>query len=348
MPGTVARPDSPGCPKSMVHGPCGGVRDDLSCELGSFPCAFGDRAEAVAWDGPPHAPVASSELLTALAAGPVVLSDLTVPAYDRAAVARVTEVLRGSADALLVGEHRDQPDFSPTLMADLVRSAGGVPWLTLTCRDRNRLVLGQELASLRTAGADGVLCVTGDGRPQVPPGLTQAFDLDGTRLAGLAASYGVPAAVAESPAAAPRHLRPGRLLAKQRAGAQLVVLNHVGSTAELAAFVEAARAAGVHLPLVAAVAVYSDAPSARVLTDLPGLVLDPARVEAVTHAADPEAAGVEAAVEQALELLALDGIAGVNLSGMASSRGELHAAGLKAEIGRRVKSASLGTGGATA
>ena len=29
-----------GCPKRMVHGPCGGVRADLSCELGDRPCPF--------------------------------------------------------------------------------------------------------------------------------------------------------------------------------------------------------------------------------------------------------------------------------------------------------------------
>ena len=28
------------CPKHMHYGPCGGVRDDLSCELGDRPCPF--------------------------------------------------------------------------------------------------------------------------------------------------------------------------------------------------------------------------------------------------------------------------------------------------------------------
>jgi len=48
-----------------------------------------------------------------------------------------------------------------------------------------------------------VLCVTGDARAyDVRPDVTQVFDLDGTRLAALAASVGVPAAVAETPTAA--------------------------------------------------------------------------------------------------------------------------------------------------
>jgi methylenetetrahydrofolate reductase (NADPH) len=323
----------------MVFGPCGGVREDLSCELDrSRPCPFARRTQAVPWPGPVNEPTASSRLVEALGRGPVVLTDLTVPPFDASAVVRITEVLRDSTDALLVGEHQNQPDFSPALMAALVRGAGGNPWLTLTCRDRNQLVLEQELAGLRQAGADGVLCVTGDGRPAgLRDGATQAFDLDGTRLAALASSYGVGVAVAESPAAAPRALRPGRLLEKQRAGAQLAVLNHVGTVAEVEDFVRAARDAGARLPLVAAVAVYTDARSAQVLADLPGLQLDGERAARVVGARDPERAGIEAAVELAERLLAIEGVAGVNLSGMASSRGELHAAGLKAEIGRRIR-----------
>ena len=83
------------------------------------------------------------------------------------------------------------------------------PWMTLTCRDRNRIVLEQELAGLAVAGADGVLCVTGDGRAQgVRPDVTQVFDLDGTRLAALAAVAGLTVAVPEAPDAPPRPLRP--------------------------------------------------------------------------------------------------------------------------------------------
>ncbi|MDQ1721477.1 MAG: hypothetical protein QOI26_1211, partial [Pseudonocardiales bacterium] len=167
---------------------------------------------------------------------------------------------------------------------------------------------------------------------------TQVFDLDGTRLAGLAASLGVPVAVAEAPDAPPRSLRPARLLQKQRAGAQLAFLNHAGSAAELAGFVRISRDAGVTIPLIAGVAVYTDPRSAHVLQNFPGLKLDPEPVARVLAAADPVAAGVEAAVAEAGQLLAIDGIDGVNLSGLASDRGEFYAAEVKAEIGRRIRS----------
>jgi 5,10-methylenetetrahydrofolate reductase len=222
-----------------------------------------------------------------------------------------------------------------------VRAAGGVPWITLTCRDRNRVVLESELAGLAVGGdADGVLTVTGDGRAQgVRPGVTQVFDLDGPRLASLAADAGLPVAVPESPEAPPTDLRPRRLRIKQDAGAALAVLNHVSSPEKVAAFTAAARAAGETVPSVAGVAVFTDERSARVLQNFPGLHLRAEAVDAVLTAADPLRAGIDAALAEAQALLAIPGVIGVNLSGLASDRGVEAAAEVKAEIGRRLRAA---------
>ena len=46
-------PARAGCPKRMVFGPCGGVRDDGRCEVAEHPCVFLDGAP-VEW---PRAPV---------------------------------------------------------------------------------------------------------------------------------------------------------------------------------------------------------------------------------------------------------------------------------------------------
>ena len=110
--------------------------------------------------------------------------------------------------------------------------------MTLTCRDRNRVALDQELAALRHSEVAAVLCVTGDGLPcgkRRGSGPAQVFDLDGPRLTALASAAGIPAVVAETPAAPPRHLRPFRLAQKQRAGAVAAVLNH-DSAASVASF----------------------------------------------------------------------------------------------------------------
>ncbi|MCW2539370.1 MAG: methylenetetrahydrofolate reductase [Frankiales bacterium] len=329
MPATFseAGADVTSCPKRMTFGPCGGVRADGACEMQPEPCVFG---AVVPWPGPPAAGVAVT--------APLVLTDLSVPPGDAATLSATVRTLAASCDAMLVGEHQDRPDFPPGLLARIVHAAGGSPWVTLACRDRNRVVLEQELLGLRHDGLATVLCVTGDGRAyDVRPEVTQVFDLDGTRLASLAASLGLPTAVAETPTAAPTALRPSRLVQKQLAGAGIAVLNHTDSSARLAAFMAEARQAGLVIPVVAAVAVYTDARSAAALGALPGLDLSPSLVADVLNAADPVTAGIDAAVAHARELLAIDGIAGVNLSGLASGRGVEFAAEVQAEVGRRIR-----------
>ncbi|WP_409331222.1 methylenetetrahydrofolate reductase C-terminal domain-containing protein [Trujillonella humicola] len=332
-------PPREGCPKRMVFGPCGGVRPDEGCEVAEHRCVFVGEPP-VSWPvepSPAPAPRPGSLLDTARTR-PVVLTDLTVVPYDPGSLRRVVGVVGPVSDGLLIGEHANRPDFPPALFAAEVQAAGGRLWTTLACRDRNRVVLEQEVAALAALGVDGVLCVTGDARgPGVRPGATQVFDLDGPRLAALAASAGLAVAVPESPAAPPVDLRPARVAQKQRAGAQVCVLNHVRTPGEVARFAAAARAAGATLPFLAAVAVYTDERSARVLQRFPGLYLDDDVVEQVLAAPDPREAGIAAAVAEARALLEIDGVAGVNLSGLASAGGEDAGAQVKAEVAARIR-----------
>ncbi len=317
-----------GCPKRMEFGPCGGVLPDGQCEMRSGACAF---AEIVPWSGP-------SPVVRSPASAPLVLTDFSCTPFDCADVAATAGVLASSCDAVLVGEHQNKPDFPPTLMGALLLDAGVTPWITLSCRDRNRIVLEQELRGLRCIGVDTVLCVTGDGRGyDVRPEVTQTFDLDGLRLVSLAASLGVVPAVPETPTAPPVRGRPGRLVEKQRAGACLAVLNHVPFPDMIAGFVKIARSQGLSIPVIASVAVFSDSVSAAVLQGLPGLELDPAVTERVLSAADPIAAGISAAVSEARALLSIDGVEGVNVSGLGSATGPRVGAEIKAEVGRLIR-----------
>ena len=316
------------CPKHMVMGPCGGVRADGRCEVVPQPCAF--EVPAV-WDDPvPPVPLPA-------AAVPLILADFSSEPYSVPMLRSVAAALAPSCDAVLVGEHQNRPDFPPALHASLLLEAGVRPWMTLACRDRNRIVLEQELQGLRQLGVDAVLCVTGDARGyDVRPDVTQVFDLDGPRLAALAASVGMPAAVPETPAAPPRPLRAFRLAQKQRAGAAAAVLNHA-AVATVTGFMAAAAQAGVTIPVIAGVAVFTDGPSAAVLSGLPGLELAPAAVRRVLGHPDPVAAGITAAAREAQALLAIPGVVGVNLSGLASARGYEFAARIKAELAQQIR-----------
>ena len=310
----------------MVMGPCGGVRADGSCEVIPHPCVF---PEPVPWPEP----VPAVPLRTV----PLILADFSSEPFSVPAHRTVAATLAPSCDAVLVGEHQNRPDFPPALLASMLQEAGVRPWMTLACRDRNRIVLEQELTGLRHLGVDAVLCVTGDARAyDVRPDVTQVFDLDGPRLTALAASVGMAAAVPETPAAPPRHRRPFRLAQKQRAGAAVAVLNH-DTTQSVTAFMTAAAQENVTIPVIAAVAVFTDEPSAAVLRGLPGLELDPAAVRRVLDDPDPVAAGIAAAAREARALLAIPGIAGVNISGLASARGYEFAAQVKAELAAHIR-----------
>ena len=336
-PGPMIAPD---CPKRMVFGPCGGVRPDGTCEIGDRPCPFVDRP-LVRWDGP-DAPAGAeatptSGLRSVLARRPVVITDLSVAPFDPASVATVAETLAGASDAVLIGEHQNRPDFPPTEMARRVADAGARPWVTLSCRDRNAVVLEGELAALAQLEVEGVHCVTGDARgPSADETATQVFDLDALRLTALARAAGLSVSVAATPTAPPVSQRPLRTLDKQRAGASVCFVNHAGGAPAVEAFVSATRAVGADLVFIPCVAVFTDERSAAVLEAFPGLELDHRRVAEVLDAPDPTAAGIEAAVAQAEEMLAIDGVGGVNLSGSASAGPEARSAAIMATIGRRI------------
>jgi 5,10-methylenetetrahydrofolate reductase len=268
----------------------------------------------------------------------LVLTDFSCTPFDETDVAATAASVVESCDAVLVGEHQNRPDFPPTMMGRLLLEAGATPWITLSCRDRNRVVLEQELRGLCTIGVRTVFCVTGDGRAyDVRPDVTQTFDLDGPRLVSLAAAVGMVPAVPETPTAPPTGARPARLFEKQRAGAALAVLNHVPFPEMVADFMAGARSVGLSIPVIAAVAVFTDVVSAAVLQGLPGLELDQRVVEEVLGSADPIEAGIDAAVAEARMLLSIDGVEGVNLSGSASASGTRAGAEVKAEVGRRIR-----------
>jgi 5,10-methylenetetrahydrofolate reductase len=309
----------------MVFGPCGGVEADGRCELGDRQCTFLDLP-TVAWRSPrppPAPPTAGAVTMRdLLRTRPIVIADLSVRALSASSIAEVASVLRGTVDAVLVGDGpEDRVQFPPAYRAALLQDAGLRVVSGVNCRDRNRVALEGEVAALADLAVAGVLAVTGD----LPasghrPDAHAVFDLDSTRLAAVAAAAGHLVAVAEAPAAPPVHRRAERLVQKLAAGAEVCFVDHCGGVAPVAASLQEVRDLGGEARFVACVPVVLDAESAGMLAAFPGLVLPDGYLDGILAAADPRRAGEDAAVRLADELLAA-GVDGIDLSGGAGASG---------------------------
>ncbi|NEM91434.1 methylenetetrahydrofolate reductase C-terminal domain-containing protein [Galbitalea soli] len=337
------------CPKSMEYGPCGGVEFDGTCEVSPHPCVFLDVA-TVRWHGiapaeitervtsdqdvvarapfpaadpvPPVIPSAGGERMRELiATRPIVVADFPARALDAASIAECGAILSGRVDAVLAGDAGSaRVQFPPAYRASLILAAGLTPWTGFNCRDRNRVAMEGELAALAHAGVGAVHCVTGDhtltgSRPDAVP----VFDLDSTEAASLARAAGHLVSVGESPATPPVGRRADRLLQKAAAGAEVCFVNHAGGVQPVREFIARAHDIGVTLDYIACIPIVVDRASAELLRSFTSLALPPGYLERILGAADPFEEGIAAAVELAHGMLALDSVAGVNLSGGAGA-----------------------------
>lgn len=318
----------------MTYGPCGGVEFDGTCEVGDFRCVF-LQTPTVRWHGiesdepPGHPdPVPASPISRGavamrerLATTQIVVADFPARALDAASIAECGALLAGSVDAVLAGDAGSaRVQFPPAYRASLIAATGLDVWTGFNCRDRNRVAMEGELAALAHVGVAGVHCVTGDhtntgSRPDAKP----VFDLDSTEAASLARANGHLVSVAEAPATPPVERRPARLLEKQHAGAEVCFVNHAGGAGPVASFVAAARDLGVTMAFLPCVPIVVDRESAELLRTFTTLVLPPGYLDRILGAADPLEEGIAAAVELGREMLAIDGVRGVNLSGGAGA-----------------------------
>ena len=342
------------CPKHMVYGPCGGVDADGGCEVGDRLCSFvgpdllpvpptsatlAERAEPAAAPtrtAPENA--SGAELRRLLQQGRTVVADLPAAALDAASIRETADLLRGAVHAVLAGDSpRERVQFPPAYRALLIRAAGLRSWSGINCRDRNRVALEGELAALADLGADAVHCVTGDHPVRGSrPDAAAVFDLDSTRVAALAARAGLLTSVAESPSAPPTRHRARRLSDKLAVGAEVCFVNHCGGVDAVRSFVDEVHGLGADPFFLPCVPIVLDVASARLLASFPGLVLPEGYLDAILTAPDPWEAGIRAAVGLSEQLLTIEGVSGVNLSGGGGPGESARHAGALAEIGRRL------------
>lgn len=309
-----------GCPKSMTHGPCGGVQADGSCEVAPAPCVFLGESLPV-WSGaaPARAPrVGRGEAMLGRArTGTLLISGLPARALDAESLRLTARELVGSVDAVLMGDSgRERVQFPPSYRARLVQDEGLAAWPGVNCRDRNRVALEGELAALADLGVGGVHCVTGDHtatghRPDAAP----VFDLDSTELVSIAHGLGLATSVAESPSSPPVSLRASRVAMKASAGADLCMLQYAGEVGEIADFVAQVAVTAPGVGVLPGLPVLTDVQGARLLSSFAAAVLPAGYAEQVLAAGDPYEAGIAAAVALGRELLAIDGVAGLVLAG---------------------------------
>jgi 5,10-methylenetetrahydrofolate reductase len=323
----------------MVYGPCGGVHADGSCEVDEHRCPFVDRP-LVQWAGVSKA--SATEFDEVAGAMSRVLIDFRVAPIDCGSIREVAAVFRAGAQShVLLGHHGGATvNFPPSFLARAALDEGLHPWVTVACRDRDRLALSSELAALSALGVAGVHCVTGDAHgPTVPDDISPVFDLDALGLVALARASGLTSSVAANPLAPPTDLRPRRLAEKVRAGAHACIVNHTASIDVVAAFVADARAAGADVPFVVCVPVITDAFTVDVLRRFPGVSLDDADTVQVLRADDPVAAGIDHAARRAHAVLEIDGVTGVNLSGPACGGTPVDSARIMVRVAEAVMSA---------
>ncbi|MBF4577283.1 methylenetetrahydrofolate reductase C-terminal domain-containing protein [Frondihabitans sp. VKM Ac-2883] len=114
----------PGCPKSMVYGPCGGVEFDGTCEVAEHACPFLD-GPTVRWPAPAlSVPPASSSgpgaaMRDTLAKRQVVVADFPGRALDAVSGGRMARILVGSVDAGLAGDSgSERVQFPPACLGE--------------------------------------------------------------------------------------------------------------------------------------------------------------------------------------------------------------------------------------
>ena len=332
------------CPKAMEYGPCGGVEHNGNCEVAEERCVFVDSA-ARPWEGvrratdvalfPAPQPMIESgrRMIDLMDQRPIVMSDFPIRAAERSAMEAGAAALRGAVDAVLIGEPPSvRVQFPPAYRVQLLKQFGLDVWTSLNCRDRNRVALEGELAALADAGVSGVHCITGDHnlmgrRPEAMP----VFDLDSTQLTAIARANGLLVSVAESPDAPPQAVRPARFAQKVVAGAQVCFINICSGAETVENFAVAAARVGATSRFIPCVPLIVDEGSARIMTGLSAHVLPPGYIDRIMGSSNPRREGIRAAIELSEQFLAVDGVAGVCMSGGGTQGAELAYAEAMAE-----------------
>ena len=218
-----------------------------------------------------------------------------------------------------------------------LKRAGAEPILQMTGRDRNRMALMGDVLSAASFGIDTMLALTGD-HPVVGDCRQSkpVYDLDsvgilrmlsemeesgadcgGNPLAGGAPRFFKGAAV--TPVYEPRILQINKLRQKVEAGARYIQTQGVFDLDDLRRFMDAVRAAGIDVPIMAGIIPLKAAGMARFMNEnVPGIAVPQGMIDRLAAAAEegkakgvkglPARLGMEMAAEMIAAILDMAGI----------------------------------------
>ncbi len=356
------------CKKELRNGPCGGVRQNGYCELdATMPCAWRDIwlhnggllpdrlpprefnfagrstwiAEALegmptASPLPPKREIPAGRLERDLASGEFVLTGEAAPgtAANGVGLLAQAELLAPWVSAINVTDAAGaNPALSSMAASVLLVRNGYTAVLQMTCRDRNRIALQNDLLSATALGIENVLCLSGDGVGNGDhPGAKPVFDLDsisliatartmrdgGTFLSGRALTSPPEYFIGgvENPFAPPQAARVQRLKKKIDAGAQFVMTQMVYDVAAFELFMAEVCRQGLHrrCHILAGVGLLTSPKTAHWMTkNVPGVRIPARTIEQLESASNPRSVGISITVDILRRLRAIEGLAGVHL-----------------------------------
>lgn len=210
---------------------------------------------------------------------------------------------------------------------------GGTPIIQMTCRDRNRIALQSDLLGAYSFGICNVLCLSGDHQSfGNHPTAKNVFDIDSIQLIALVKkmrdekkmSSGDDLKIeprfyigaVENPFGDPIELRVMRLAKKIQAGAQFIQTQAIFDIEKFTYWMDLVRQAGLH-EKVNIMAGVLPVKSVRALQhmkkNVAGMSIPDELIERMTKADNPQAEGINIAVELIKQLKQMPGVKGIHI-----------------------------------